>query len=97
MSEGEAGGVTVELFGIARRRAGRDRIVVCQGIAAPSLGEALEEAGRRMPELAAECLDGARPRSGYLANVNAGHFTTDPTLMLAPGDHVLLLAADAGG
>ena len=89
--------MTVEFFGIARRRAGRTRIVVCQGLESTRLGDVLLAAAERLPELAGECLDGSRPQDGYLANVNARRFTVDPDTPLQAGDHVLLLAADAGG
>ena len=49
------------------------------------------------PGWAGEGLDGQGPREGYLANINAGRFTTDPDVVVQAGDHVLLLAADAGG
>jgi molybdopterin converting factor small subunit len=90
-------GVTVEFFGIARRRAGRTRIVVCPGRESIRLGDVLLAAGSRLPGLAGECLDGSRPKVGYLANINACRFTTDPDVMVEAGDHVLLLSADAGG
>lgn len=90
-------GVTVEFFGIARQRAGRTRIVVCRGLESTRLGDVLLAAAERLPELAGECLDGSRPQDGYLANINARRFTTDPDTPIRSGDHVLLLAADAGG
>ena len=94
---GAMDGVTVEFFGIARRRAGRTRIVVCPGRESIRLGDVLLAAGSRLPDLAGECLDGSRPKEGYLANINACRFTTDPDVMVEAGDHVLLLSADAGG
>ena len=97
MDSEAASGVTVEFFGIARRRAGRTRSVVCQGLESTRLGAVLLAAAERLPELAGECLDGSRPQDGYLANVNARRFTVDPDTPLQAGDHVVLLSADAGG
>ena len=97
MTEKTTSGVTVEFFGIARQRAGRTRIVVCQGLESARLGDVLLAAAAELPGLADECLDGPRPRDGYLANINARRFTPDPNAPVQPGDHVLLLAADAGG
>ena len=90
-------GVIVEFFGIARQRAGRTRIVVCRGQEVVRLGDVFQAVGSELPGLSEECLDGQRPREGYLANINAGRFTTDPDVPVQAGDHVLLLAADAGG
>ena len=97
MSDETTSGVTVEFFGIARRRAGRSRIVVCQGLESARLGDVLLAAAAELPGLADECLDGSRPREGFLVNINARRFTTDPDVPVQSGDHVLLLAADAGG
>ena len=97
MSAETTNGVTVEFFGIARRRAGRSRIVVCHGLESTRLGDVLLAAAAELPGLADECLDGQRPREGFLANINARQFTTDPDLLVEAGDHVLLLSADAGG
>ena len=97
MSGETANGVTVEFFGIARRRAGTTRIVVCKGAESTRLGDVLLAAAEELPGLSRECLDGSRLREGYLANINARRFTSDPDLLVQAGDHVLLLSADAGG
>jgi molybdopterin converting factor small subunit len=97
MSGETARGVTVEFFGIARRRAGTTRIVVCEGAKSTRLGDVLLAAAEELPGLSRECLDGSRLREGYLANINARRFTSDPDLLVQAGDHVLLLSADAGG
>lgn len=85
--------VRVELFGIARQRAG----LAAVELDADTLGQALAELGRRRPGFADACLDGERLRSGYIANVNGRNFTRDPASPLAPGDCVLVLSADSGG
>ena len=92
-----ASGVTDEFFGIARRRAGRTRIVVCEGAESTRLGDVLLAAAAELPGLSQECLDGSQLRKGYLANINARRFTSDSDMLVQAGDHVLLLSADAGG
>ena len=85
--------ITVEFFGIARRRTGVERLK----IEAQSLGEVLEDLGRRYPGWANECLTGGRLTGAYLANLNGTQFVTDPRTQLHHGDCLLILAADVGG
>ncbi len=85
--------VTIELYEMARRLAGRERVEV----EARDLGEALRALGRRHPPLVGPVLaaDGLAPH--WRASVGGGRFTTDPATPLAPGDAVILLSALAGG
>jgi molybdopterin converting factor small subunit len=85
--------VRIEFYGIPRQRAGVEAI----DVEAATLGEAITQAARALPQLAGSCVDGDRLRAGYLANVNTTTFTADPRTPLAPGDVVLILSADAGG
>ncbi len=85
--------VTVEYFGIPRRRAG----VPTDVVEAATLGALLQRLAEMRPELAADCFDGNTLHRDCLANVNGDRFTTDPATPLADGDHVLLLSADVGG
>lgn len=85
--------VAVELFGIARSRAGVAR-TVAEG---ESLGDVLEELGRRFPQLAEACIDGRRLRSGFIANLGGNRFISAPETSLEEGDTVMLLSLDAGG
>ncbi len=90
-------GVTVEFFGIARERAGRPDVEVCVGVDSTRLGDVLLEVAERLPALVGECLSGERPQAGFLVNINARQFLTDPDTPVHAGDHVLLMTADAGG
>lgn len=85
--------VTIELFGIPRRRAGVEQL----NVDAARLDEALQAAIEACPRLR-ECLtpDG-RLRAGYLVNLNGRMFTTDVSSALQEGDRVILLSADVGG
>lgn len=94
LAEEEASpGVTVELYGIPRQRAGT-AAAHCRG---GSLGDVLRELADRYPELAATCIDDDRLRPGYLANLDGGLFLQDPATMLEEGATLLLMSADAGG
>jgi molybdopterin converting factor small subunit len=85
--------IRIEFFGIPRRRAGVAEIVV----EAATLGEALREARRRLPQLGEVCLADGRLGGGYLASRNGRNFLSDPATPLADGDCLLILSSDAGG
>lgn len=85
--------VSVELFGIARARAG-----VAQTTAlGDCLGDVLADLAVRFPALAETCIDGRRLRPNFTANLGGQRFVTAPETPLQPGDTVLLLSLDAGG
>jgi molybdopterin converting factor small subunit len=88
-----AGRVTVEFFGIPRQRAGRAELVVAAGTVAQTLA-AVEQA---CPRLAGLRQPDGRVGPHYLLSINGSGFVTDPRQLLRPGDHLLLLSADAGG
>jgi sulfur-carrier protein len=85
--------VVVELFGIARSRAGVSR-TTAQG---KCLGDVLADLASRFPTLAESCIHGRRLRPTFTANVNGRSFVTSPETLLHEGDTVLLLSLDAGG
>ncbi len=85
--------VRVELFGIARRRAGIEEILV----EARNLREVLERLAGRFPDLAGVCIEGDRLRPGFIANLNGDRFITDPETPIQTDDSLLILSADAGG
>lgn len=85
--------VTVEFFGMARRRAGIERLQ----IDAATLGEALDRLADRLPRGSSEFLCEGRLATGYLASRNGLQFLSDRTAPLADGDSLLILSADVGG
>jgi molybdopterin converting factor small subunit len=85
--------VRIEFFGIPRHRAGVAEIEV----EAASLGEALSEMRRRLPQLHQVCLADGRLCGGYLANLNGRTFVSDPATPLADSDCLLIFSSDAGG
>jgi molybdopterin converting factor small subunit len=85
--------VRIELFGIARARAGREAVEV----EARSLGDAIRALARECPGVVPEVVEGGRLTDGFLASLNGERFVADPKLELANGDTLLILGAHAGG
>jgi molybdopterin converting factor small subunit len=85
--------VVVELFGIARSRAGVSQ-TTAEG---KCLGDVLADLASRFPALAESCIHGRRLRPTFTANLNGRGFVTSPETLLHEGDTVLLLSLDAGG
>ena len=88
----DGGEVTVEFFGIPRQRAGRPELKVSAG----TVGEVLAQVQEECPNL--RLLDRrGRVVKEYLLSINGQRFVSDYKEPLQPGEHVLLLSADAGG
>ena len=85
--------ITVELYGIARRRAGTANATA----AGRCLGDVLADLARQFPELAEACFDGGRLKPGFVANVDGDRFVSDPQTPLGGETSLLILSADAGG
>ena len=85
--------LAIELFGIARARAGVAQTVV-DGL---SLGEALVELAERYPLLAESCIDQRRLRPGFAMSLNGEKLLNDPDAKLSDGQTLLLFSVDAGG
>lgn len=83
----------VELFGVARARAGAQFAEVEGG----TLGEALRALAARFPNLEPEVLSGGALTEHYVISLNGERFVRDPKTPLRPGDVLLLLGAQAGG
>jgi molybdopterin synthase sulfur carrier subunit len=83
----------IELFGIARARAGREALEV----EATSLGDAIRALAGVCPGVVPEVVADGRLTDGYLASLNGERFVRDPALPLAKGDTILILGAQAGG
>lgn len=85
--------IRIEFFGLPRHRAGIAEIDLC----AATLGDALCEARKRLPQLEQICLPDGTLSGGYLANLNGRQFVSDPKTPLTVGDCVLILSSDVGG
>ena len=76
----------IELFGVARARAGCEVVE----IEAATLGDALRSLLETFPGLA--------PEAGHLRfNLNGERFVSDPALALGPRDTLVVMGAQAGG
>jgi molybdopterin converting factor small subunit len=85
--------ITVELFGIARQRAG-----VAQTTARGArLGDVLADLADRFPALAESCLDGGQLQPPLIANLDGRRFVRDPETRLTAGARLLIMSADGGG
>lgn len=85
--------ITVELFGIARARAG-----VSQTTAdGDCLGDVLADLAVRFPALAESCFEGRQLRPEFTANLGGERFVRAPETPLGEGDTILVLSLDAGG
>ncbi|MBD3672242.1 MAG: MoaD/ThiS family protein [Planctomycetaceae bacterium] len=85
--------VTVEFLGIVRQRAGDER----GEFAAKNLRELWRAVAEQYPQLEGVCLDAGTLKNGYLASIDGRRFTRNSEESLSPGEHILLLSADAGG
>jgi molybdopterin converting factor small subunit len=85
--------VTVELYGIARLRAGKSEVTVHARTAADMLA-AVE---RVCPALAGLVQSNGRLAPQYLLSVDGRVFESDMQRPLKDGERLLLLGADAGG
>ncbi|MSP23802.1 MAG: MoaD/ThiS family protein [Myxococcales bacterium] len=85
--------VKVELFGVARVRAGASEIEV----EAATLGEAFVQLAARFPALVPSVLEGGRLAATFAVALNGQTFTADAELQLADGDTLVVISANAGG
>jgi molybdopterin-guanine dinucleotide biosynthesis protein A len=93
----EAGRFRVELYGVARQRAGADALDLWLPPGA-TLGEALAEAAAAAPALVGPVLDGRGGlAAGSAASLDGTRFASDPDTPLPPGRPLLLLPASSGG
>mgnify|MGYP002630195370 CR=1 FL=1 len=86
--------IHVELFGVARSRAGVAKVT----LDADCLREVLVQLQEQLPSLAEICTNNRGELApGWLLNINGAAFTRDLDTSLSDGDSVLLMPADAGG
>jgi len=85
--------VRIELFGIARARAGREIVE----IDASTLAGALTALAEACPGVVPEVVVGDRLAEGFLASLNGTRFVRDGGLALSCDDTLLILGAQVGG
>jgi molybdopterin converting factor small subunit len=83
----------IELFGIARARAGIEAVDVEAG----TLGEALRELATACPDLVPEVIRDGRLTDSFLASLNDDRFVRAANTPIGPDDTLLVLGAQAGG
>lgn len=86
-------GVTIELYGVPRVRAGRRECIV----SATTVAEAVRSLEQQCPELTGSVIIDGCLHSAYRLSLNGERFISDPTTPLVAGDALVLVAADAGG
>lgn len=87
------GEVTVEFFGIPRRRAGRAEL----RLPVATVAGVLSALRQHCPGLHDLLRPDGRLTGHYLLSLEGQRFLTDLEEPLRPGAHLLLLSADAGG
>lgn len=87
------GNIEVEFFGIARWKAKTERV----SMAAGSLRNVLRNAMIRQPGLNDLLQENGEISKHYLLSLNGERFLESLDDTLSPGDHLLILSADAGG
>lgn len=90
---GQAIGVTFELYGVARLRAGRQSIAV----RGDTIGSAIAALERACPVLAGPVLEAGRLNRHFRLSLNGRSFVSDPDHPLSEGDTLILMSAEAGG
>jgi molybdopterin converting factor small subunit len=85
--------IGIELYGLARMRAGRAEFLS----EAATIRDALADLVRSCPKLANLLTPEGQLSPFYLLSVNAGPFSNELNRPLQAGDRLLLLCADAGG
>jgi sulfur-carrier protein len=89
--------IRVELYGIARQRAGLSEITLDAPPGGLRLGEALVQLTRRLPLLGSELIRGSQLNASLAANLDGMQFISDPATSIRDGQSLLILSADAGG
>ena len=85
--------LSIELYGIARRRAGRPSI----DVVASTLGEALAALERASPPLSGEIVSDGRLAPHWVISLDGTRFLDDATFALEDGMRLMLLSSLAGG
>lgn len=85
--------MTIELFGIARLRAGRAKLEV----EASTVAEALLALAKSCPNTVPEVVADGRLGRHFMASLNGETFRPDPNALLDAGDTLIILGSQAGG
>lgn len=83
--------IRIELFGVPQLKAQRPFV----DVNATTVGDALHALAEACPALSFAADD--LPGSGYVVALNGKQMTVDPATLLADGDVLVLISAQAGG
>ena len=89
--------VRVELFGIARQRAGVGELLLEFHRRQATLEDVLRLLAEKVPALGKELVVQGRLQPSLAANLDGQRFVSDPATPLSDGQCLLILSADAGG
>ena len=91
--------IVVEFYGIPRVRAGVSRTSVCDDLDTVPFGQVIAEVARRFPVFGDCCTqEGRTLLDGYIASIDGLRFVErEEEPIVASGQSVLILSADAGG
>jgi len=89
--------IRVELFGIARQRAGVGELLFEAAGGPMSLTDVLTAVARKAPQLDGPWISGGRLHASLAANIDGQRFVSDPATPIRDGQCLLILSADAGG
>jgi molybdopterin converting factor small subunit len=89
---------TIELFGVARLLANTSEVPLTLPSGA-TFSQVFAALAEKLPMLIGHVItpDRARLVDGYACNVNGLDFVRTTTATVNPGDHIVILSADAGG
>ena len=85
--------VCFELYGVARRHAGQERVPVTAG----TVGEALAALEKMCPALSGHVVVHGRLTPHYRLSLNGRSFVSRPENLLSEGDTLIVLSAAVGG
>ena len=90
-------GIHVELFGIARQRAGVGEVLVIFEREPITLADVVAQLATKFPKLEETCFEKGKIKRDYVVSLNGDQFVREGNTVLHLGDRLLLLSADAGG
>jgi hypothetical protein len=91
--------IRVELYGVARHLAGVGVVDLTVGEhdESVSLGRVLCELAKACPPLLGDCIADGKLGDSFVANLDGERFVRDAATIVRPGQHLMVLSADAGG
>ncbi|MFO0914295.1 MAG: MoaD/ThiS family protein [Pirellulales bacterium] len=89
--------VDIELYGVARQRAGTSHIQVPASGESLTLAQIITRLAESYPGLARECFPDGNLARDYAVCVNGERFVRAADTLIRAGESILIMSADAGG